>query len=108
MVAHSPIQSSDNIKNYAKNHNFGDDEQLESINEMEELRQICEDQKNEITRLQNTLDEQNEITDNKNEELNNLQGEFQEKINSLNDKYQNENAVLKDHLKGSEENNSKL
>jgi hypothetical protein len=85
-----------------------DDEQLESINENEELRQICEDQKNEIIRLQKTLHEQHEIGENKSEELGSLQNEYQEKINTLSGKYEHESMTLQGHLKNSEENNSKL
>lgn len=88
--------------------NLMDDEQLESINENEELRQICEDQKNEIIRLQKTLHEQHEIGENKTEELGSLQNEYQEKINTLSGKYEHESMMLQGHLKNSEENNSKL
>jgi len=77
--------------------NLMNDEHLESINEMEEMRQICEDQKNEIIRLGRTVNEQQDISENKNEELGSLQNEYQEKMNAISSKYQGENNILQDH-----------
>lgn len=84
-----------------------DGEQLESIDEIQELRQIAEDQKTEIQRLRNTIDEQLEAKY-KNNEIDILQKEYQDKINQLSQRYQEENLSLQDKLKTSEDNNVKL
>lgn len=93
---------------YTKQDNFIEDENmLESINETEELRQICEDQKNEIARLFIKLEEKVEVNQNF-DDFSNLQNEFQTKINVISQKYTEENTTLQEQLKKSEENNSKL
>ena len=94
---------------YNKQDNFiEDDNMLESINETEELRQICEDQKNEIARLHSTLAGKTETRDYNISDFNNLQNEFQTKINAISQKYTEENNIIKEQLNISEENNSKL